>query len=323
MADDESDAPPDPASPPAPPPPPADAFAAPPGYRCGFVALVGRPNVGKSTLMNHLVGAKLSIVSEVPQTTRFPVRGILHRANLQVVFIDTPGIHKPRYRLNEAMVRTATEVLREVDVVAVLVDAADGYGPGDRYVFDRVKEAGARAFLILNKVDEMRREDLLPLIDEAARLEMFDEIVPLSALTGENCDRLEAALAARMPEGPPHFPPDMLTDVPQRLQIGEMVREQVFLKTRQEVPHATAVVVDSVEDDGALLRVNATIVVERDNQKGIVVGEGGRMIKEIGSAARRNLEEALHRKVHLALWVKVRQAWRDDLALLRLIGLRL
>jgi len=302
---------------------PIGAFEAPAGFRCGFVALVGRPNVGKSTLMNRLVGAKLAIVSEVPQTTRFPIRGILHRATIQVVFIDTPGIHKPRYRLNEEMVRTAIEVLREVDVVAVLVDAADGYGPGDRYVFDRVREAHARAFLILNKVDEMRREDLLPLIDEAARLEMFDEIVPLSAQTGENCDRLEMALAARMPEGPPHFPPDMLTDLPQRLQIGEMVREQVFLKTRQEVPHATAVVVDAVEDDGALLRINATIVVERDNQKAIVVGEGGRMIKEIGSAARRNIEELLHRKVHLALWVKVRPAWRDDLGLLRLIGLRL
>ena len=324
MAEHDDGAPPDPPEPPPAAPPAATGpYAAPAGFRCGFVALVGRPNVGKSTLMNHLVGAKLSIVSEVPQTTRFPVRGILHRAGLQVVFIDTPGIHKPRYRLNEAMVRTATEVLREVDVVAVLVDAADGYGPGDRYVFDRVKEAGARAFLILNKVDEMRREDLLPLIDEAARLEMFDEIVPLSALSGENCDRLEAALAARMPEGPPHFPPDMLTDVPQRLQIGEFIREQVFLKTRQEVPHATAVVVDAIEDEGTLLKISATIVVERDNQRGIVVGEGGRMIKEIGSAARRNIEESLKRKVHLALWVKVRQAWRDDLALLRLIGLRL
>jgi len=302
---------------------PMGAFAAPAGFRCGFVALVGRPNVGKSTLMNRLVGAKLAIVSEVPQTTRFPIRGILHRADIQIVFIDTPGIHKPRYRLNEEMVRTATEVLRVVDVVAVLVDAADGYGPGDRYVFDRVREARARAFLILNKVDEMRREDLLPLIDEAARLELFDEIVPLSAQTGENCDRLETALTTRMPEGPPHFPPDMLTDLPQRLQIGEMVREQVFLKTRQEVPHATAVVVDTVDDDGTLVRINATIVVERDNQKGIVVGEGGRMIKEIGSAARRNIEDLLHRKVHLALWVKVRPSWRDDLGLLRLIGLHL
>ena len=289
--------------------------------RCGFVALVGRPNVGKSTLMNHLVGARLSIVSDVPQTTRVPVRGILTRPGLQIVFIDTPGIHKPRHRLNEEMVKTAVEILREVDVVAVLVDAADGYGPGDRFVFDRVREAKARAFLVLNKIDGMRKEDLLPLIDEAARLEIFDEIVPVSALTGENCDRLEQIIATRMPEGPAHFPPDMLTDLPQRLRVSEVIREQVFLRMRQEVPHAAAVLVDQFEDDGALVRIGATIFVERDTQKGIVIGEGGRMIKEIGSAARRGLESELGRKVHLALWVKVKESWRDDPALLRMLGL--
>ena len=289
--------------------------------RCGFVALVGRPNVGKSTLMNRLVGAKLSIVSDVPQTTRVPVRGILHREGLQIVFIDTPGIHKPRHRLNEEMVRTAVDILREADVVAVLVDAADGYGPGDRFVFDRVREAKARAFLILNKIDGMRRDDLLPLIDEAARLQMFDEIVPVSALTGDNCDRLEQVLAARMPEGPAHFPPEMLTDLPLRLRAGELIREQVFTRMRQEVPHAAAVLVEQYAEEGGLLRIGATIVVERDTQKGIVIGEGGRMIRDIGTAARRNLEAELGRKVHLALWVKVKQSWRDDPALLKLLGL--
>lgn len=298
-----------------------DGGVNPAASRCGFVALVGRPNVGKSTLMNRLVGARLSIVSDVPQTTRVPVRGILHRPGLQIVFIDTPGIHKPRHRLNEEMVKTAVEILRAVDIVAVLVDAADGYGPGDRYVFDRVREAQGRAFLLLNKIDGMRRDDLLPLIDEAARLEMFDEIIPVSARTGENCDRLESVLAARMPEGPPHFPPDVLTDLPQRLRVSEMIREQVFLRMRQEVPHAAAVLVDQFEDDGALVRIGATILVERDTQKGIVIGEGGRMIKEIGSAARRGIEQELGRKVHLALWVKVKDSWRDDPALLRMLGL--
>jgi GTP-binding protein Era len=292
-----------------------------PGFRCGFVALVGRPNVGKSTLMNHLLGSKVSIVSDVPQTTRFPIRGILHRDAVQVVFIDTPGIHKPRFRLNEEMVRTATQVLHEVDLVAVLVDASEGFGPGDRYVFERVKEAGAKAYLILNKIDQMPHEALLPLIDEASRLGLFDEIVPLSARTGENCDRLESLLKARMPEGPPHFPPETLTDLPQRLHIAETIREQVLLNTRQEVPHATAVVVDSLEDEGSLLKINATIYVERDSQKGIVIGDAGRMVKEIGSASRKNLESQLGRRIHLALWVKVKQAWRDDPALLRLIGL--
>src|SRR5262245_54138956 len=183
---------------------PADRGTAAPGFHCGFVALVGRPNVGKSTLMNRLLGSKVAIVSDVPQTTRFPIRGVLHRPDAQIVFIDTPGIHKPRFRLNEEMVRTATQVLHEVDLVAVLVDASDGYGPGDRYVFDRVREAGAKAWLVLNKADRMPKEDLLPMIQEASGLGLFEEIVPLSALAGDNCDRLEALLLARMPEGPPH-----------------------------------------------------------------------------------------------------------------------
>ena len=303
-------------------PPESGAPGASLGFRCGFVALVGRPNVGKSTLMNRLVGSKLSIVSEVPQTTRFPMRGVLHREAAQIVFIDTPGIHKPRYRLNEEMVRAATHVLHEADLVAVLVDASDGYGPGDRYVFDRVRESKARAFLILNKADRMPKEELLPLIQEASTLALFEEIVPLSALSGDNCDRLERLLIERMPAGPPHFPPDCLTDLPQRLMISETIREQVFLKTRQEVPHAAAVVVDSVEGDAHLMRINATILVERDSQKGIVIGEQGRLVKEIGTASRHNLEAALGRPVFLTLWVKVREAWRDDPQLLRLIGLQ-
>jgi GTP-binding protein Era len=302
--------------------PGAAELAAPvPGFRCGFVALVGRPNVGKSTLMNHLLGSKVSIVSDVPQTTRFPIRGILHRDAVQIVFIDTPGIHKPRFRLNEEMVRSATQVLKEVDLVAVLVDASEGFGPGDRYVFERVRESGARAYLILNKIDQMAHEALLPLIDEASRLGRFDEIVPLSARTGDNCDRLESLLRTRMPEGPPHFPPETLTDLPRRLHIAETIREQVLLNTRQEVPHAAAVVVDSLEDEGAILKVNATIYVERDSQKGIVIGDQGRMVKEIGTASRKNLESQLGRRIHLALWVKVKEAWRDDPALLRLLGL--
>lgn len=289
-------------------------------HRCGFVTLVGRPNVGKSTLMNRLVGAKLSIVSDVPQTTRFPVRGVLTREGSQVVFIDTPGIHKPRHRLNEEMVRLAAQFLREVDLVAVLVDASDGYGPGDRYVFDRVREAGTKAFLLLNKVDQMPKERLLPLIEEAQRLAMFEEIVPLSALSGDNCDRLERLILERMPESPAHYPPDQLTDIPRRTQIAEMIREQVFLRMRQEVPHASAVVIDSLEEEGAVVVINATLYVERDSQKGILIGEGGRTMKEIGSTSRRNIEALVGKQVQLSLWVKVKDAWRDDPQVLRLIG---
>jgi GTPase len=303
-------------------PDPAGGGAAPDDFRCGFVALVGRANVGKSTLMNTLVGVKLSIVSAVPQTTRFPVRGILHRGNHQVVFIDTPGVHKPRYRMNEEMVRLTERVLREVDAIAVLVDAEDGFGPGDRFVFDLLRQAGRRGLLILNKVDLMSKERLLPMIEEAGATGLFEEIIPLSALTGENCDRLQGLLLDRLPAGPPHYPPEMLTDLPQRLAVAEIIREQVCLKTRQEIPHATAVLIDSMEQDATgLHRINATVLVDRDSQKGILIGEHGRMMKSIGSDARRNLERTLGGQVHLALWVKVREGWRDDTSLLRLIGL--
>ena len=292
-------------------------------FRCGFVALIGRANVGKSTLMNRLLGAKLSIVSTVPQTTRFPVRGVLNRDGCQVIFVDTPGVHKPRYRLNEAMVRLTAQVLKEVDLVAVLVDASDGVGPGDRFVFDMVKSAGSRALLILNKTDLMEKTRLLPLIDEAGRLELFQDIVPVSARDGDNCDRLETVIRQHMPAGPPHYPPEALTDLPQKLLIAEIIREQVLQRTRQEVPHATAVMVDAIDRDEetALTRVNATIFVDRDSQKGILIGERGQMMKDIGSFARRNLEQTLGCRVHLSLWVKVRQGWRDDTAVLRLLGL--
>jgi len=293
-------------------------------FRCGFVALVGRANVGKSTLMNHLVSAKLSIVSEVPQTTRFPVRGILHRKGLQIVFIDTPGIHKPRYRMNEEMVRLATRVLREVDLVAMMVDASEGFGPGDRFVFDLLRQARARCLLVLNKVDLASKVDLLPLIDEARRMELFEEFIPVSALSGENCDRLLALISAKMPPGPPHFPEEMLSDLPERQAVAELIREQVFLQTRQEVPHSTAVIIDLMERDGSgLTRIHATIITDKDSQKGILIGEGGRMMKAIGTSARKQIETYLKTRVHLALWVKVKRGWRDDAELLRLIGLPL
>jgi GTP-binding protein Era len=303
-------------------PVPAGAVVEPEEFRCGFVALAGRANVGKSTLLNRIVGTKVSIVSEVPQTTRFPIRGVLHRPRLQVVFIDTPGIHKPRYRMNEEMVRMATRVLREVDLVVVLVDASEGLGPGDRFAFELLKQARSRCLLVLNKIDLIRKEDLLPQMEEAGRAGLFEEIVPVSAQTGENCDRLESVIAARMPPGPPHFPEDMLTDLPQRQAIGELIREQVFIQTRQEVPHASAVLVELVEkDESGLVKIHATVLTDRDSQKGILIGEGGRMMKAIGTQARHGLEQYLGARVHLSLWVKVKKNWRDDTSLLRLIGL--
>jgi GTP-binding protein Era len=294
----------------------------PDGFRCGVVALAGRANVGKSTLMNRLVGSKLSIVSPAPQTTRVLVRGVLHSDASQVVFIDTPGIHKPRYRMNEEMVSVSRRTLRDVDLVAVLVDASEGFGPGDRFVFDLVKESPDRNVLILNKVDRMLREQLLPLLDEAGRTGLFQELIPVSAKTGENCDRLLRVLIGRIPEGPPLFPPETVTDLPERLGISEIIREQVCIQTREEIPHATAVFVDSVDrDQKGMTRISATIFVERSSHRGILIGERGLMMKAIGTAARHNLESFLKTRVHLSLWVKVKEGWRDDLPLLRQLGL--
>ncbi|MGH9751043.1 MAG: GTPase Era [Candidatus Polarisedimenticolia bacterium] len=304
-------------------PDPAGVLPAPPaGFRSGVVALVGRANVGKSTLMNRLVGAKLAIVSEVPQTTRVPIRGVLHRSGFQIVFIDTPGIHRPRHLMNEEMVRTATRLLHDVDRVAILVDASEGFGPGDRFVFDRARESGAKCLLILNKIDLMPKDRLLPLMDEAARSGLFEEIVPVSALGGENCDRLEEVLARTLPEGPPLFPPDMMTDLPRRMAVAELIREPIFRKTRQEVPHSAAVLVETMDTtDSGLERVRATIYVDKESQKAILIGERGRMIKDIGTEARHALEDFLGHRVHLELWVKVREGWRDDAGILRLLGL--
>jgi GTP-binding protein Era len=224
--------------------------------------------------------------------------------------------------MNEEMVRLSTRVLREVDLVGTLVDASEGFGPGDRFVFDLLKQARSRNLLVLNKVDLTAKENLLPLMDEAGRTGLFEEIVPVSALTGENSDRLQAVIAAKMPPGPPHFPEDMLTDLPQRQAISELIREQVFQQTRQEVPHSTAVIVDLMEPaENGLTRIHATIVADKESQKGILIGEGGRMMKGIGTIARQQIQEYLGSRVHLSLWVKVRRGWRDDPELLRLIGL--
>ena len=291
-------------------------------FRCGIVALAGRANVGKSTLMNRLVGEKLSIVSHAPQTTRFPIRGVLHSTESQIVFIDTPGIHKPRHRMNEEMVRFARQVLQDVDLVAILVDAFEGYGPGDRFVFDLVRRSSDRNVLVLNKIDLMPRERLLPLLEEAGRRELFQEMVPVSAETGENCDRLVKVLRERIPAAPPLFPPETLTDLPERLGVAEIVREQICLQTRQEVPQSTAVLVESFErEESGLTRIHAIILVDRPSQKGILIGSGGSMMKMIGTAARINLEKYLSSRVHLDLWVKVREGWREDPSLLRRLGL--
>ena len=253
--------------------------------KSGFVALAGRPNAGKSTLMNRLVGQKVAIISDKPQTTRNRITGVRNYPEGQVVFVDTPGVHRPLHRLNVRMVDAALEALREVDVVTAVVDASEPSGGGDRYVMDVIRNVRQPKVLALNKVDLLAKEQLLPIIERYARDVGFNDIVPISALGGDNVERLERVILSHLPEGEPLYPDDYLTDKPERFFVAELVREQVLQHTRAELPFASAVVVDRFEeaDEKGILRLYCTILVERESQKGIVVGKGGAMIKSIGT----------------------------------------
>lgn len=293
--------------------------------KTGMVALVGRPNAGKSTLLNRLVGEKVAITSNKPQTTRTRILGVRNDPGGQIVFVDTPGVHKPTHRLNVRMVDAAMDAMREVDVVVLVVDAAVKPGTGDRFMVETLEGVRAPVVLVLNKVDLIAKNRLLPLIDSYRRQYDFAEIVPLSATDGINVDTLARLLLERLPEGEPLYPEDYLTDQQERQTAGELVREQVLRCTHDELPYSTAVVVDQFEEpDGpeGLLRLYCTILVDRDSQKGIVVGKGGAMIREIGTAARQELIARFQRKVFLDLHVKVRPSWRDDERMLDEMGVR-
>ena len=290
--------------------------------KAGFVALVGRPNAGKSTLLNRLVQQKLAIVSDKPQTTRNRIVGVRQYDEGQVVYVDTPGVHKPLHRLNVRMVDAALDTLSEVDLVAVVVDATEPSGGGDRFLLEVVKRSKTPRILVLNKVDAVDKPALLPRLVEYEK-EGFEDLVPVSALTGENVDRLEQVLLKHLPEGDPIYPEDYLTDQPERFFVAELVREQVLQQTRDELPFSTAVVVDKFEepDDKGLMRLYCTILVERETQKPILVGKGGARIKAIGTAARKELEAFFDAKVFLDLHVKVKEGWREDERTLDSLGL--
>jgi GTP-binding protein Era len=281
--------------------------------RSGFVSFIGRPNAGKSTLLNRIVGQKLAIVSDKPQTTRTRVVGVKNYERGQVVFVDTPGVHKPAHRMNVRMVDVALEAIREVDVLALVVDSSVKPGPGDRYLLDLVKGAGKPVLLVLSKVDLVAKPLLLPLIDEYRRAHPFAEIVPLSSADGTNVETLERLFLDYLPEGEPLYPPEYLTDQTERFFVAEIVREQVLQLTHDELPFSTAVVVDRFdESERDLLKLYCTILVERESQKAIVVGKGGSLIKQIGTAARSELEAHFEQRVFLDLHVKVKSEWRDD-----------
>jgi GTP-binding protein Era len=289
--------------------------------RAGFVALAGRPNVGKSTLVNGLVGRKVAIVSDKPQTTRRAIRGVATEGDAQVVLVDLPGVQRPRDALTERMQRRVERELADSDAALFVVNGEEGIGPGDRFIAQALRGAGVPVVIAVNKVDRLDRAGTVRALTEAAELDVGDDVFPVSARTGAGVEPLRAHLAGLMPEGPFLFPPEEQSDQSLDVLLAELVREQVLRRTFQEVPHSVEVKVDEIEDRGAVTVVRALVWVEAESQKGILIGSGGRMIKAIGTAARKELERELGTRVHLELSVRVRRGWRGDEALLDRLGI--
>ncbi|MBM6619263.1 GTPase Era [Bacillus suaedaesalsae] len=294
------------------------------GYKSGFVSIIGRPNVGKSTFLNKVIGQKIAIMSDKPQTTRNKIQGVYTENEAQIVFIDTPGIHKPKHKLGDFMMKIATNTLREVDIILFMVNVEEGFGRGDEFIIEKLKETKTPVFLILNKIDKVHPEDLLTVINDYKDLYPFAEIIPISALQGNNLETLLGQIKKYLPEGPQYYPENQVTDHPERFIITELIREKVLHLTREEVPHSIAVVMDSLEkrEGGNTIYVSATIIVERASQKGIIIGKQGSMLKEVGKRARTDIEALLGTKVFLELWVKVQKDWRNRLSNLRDFGFR-
>lgn len=284
------------------------------GFRAGFASLIGRPNAGKSTLLNRIIGTKVAIVSDKPQTTRNRIVAVKHHPLGQIVFVDTPGIHRPLHRLNVRMVDAAVETLREVDVIALVFDASTRPGHGDDYVAGLLEDVKTPVVLVLNKIDLIAKPKLLPLIERAQTWHPFVAMIPVSATTGDGVDALERELLSRLPESDPIYPEDFLTDQPERAFVAETVREKVLQHTRAELPFSTAVIVDQFDESSRdkVLRLYCTIFVEQESQKPIVIGRGGEMIKRIGTEARQDLERFFDTRVYLDLRVKVNADWRNN-----------
>lgn len=290
--------------------------------KSGFVALVGRPNVGKSTLLNNLVGQKVAIMSNKPQTTRNRIQGVYTAEEGQIIFLDTPGIHKPHHKLGDYMVRTAINTLQEVDVVCLLVDATEPKGTGDQFVIDQLRKVKTPVFLLINKLDAVPKEKLLEIIESYKDTYPFQEIIPISALKGDNVEKLRNLIFEQLPEGPLYYPADQVTDHPERFIVAELIREKVLHLTREEVPHSVAVEVEQMEylDEKDMLVIHAVIYTERASQKGILIGKNGEMLKEIGKRARFDIERLFGSKTYLELWIKVKEDWRNRDVMLRNFG---
>ena len=293
------------------------------GFKSGFVAIIGRPNVGKSTLLNRVVAQKIAIMSDKAQTTRNKIQGVYTTENEQIVFIDTPGIHKPKTKLGDFMVEAAYSALREVDAVLFMVSADQPRGRGDDFIIERLKNVKAPVYLVINKIDTVHPDALLPIIDDYRQELDFAQVVPISATEGNNVDTLLTTLSGDLPEGPQFYPEDQVTDHPEYFIVSELIREKVLHLTEQEVPHSIAVITESMKrDEFDKVHIQASIIVERDSQKGIIIGKGGKMLKNIGIKSRKDIENLLGNKVYLELWVKVQKNWRDKQKDLQNFGYR-
>lgn len=295
------------------------------GYKSGFISIIGRPNVGKSTFLNRVIGQKIAIMSDKPQTTRNKVQGVLTTNDSQMIFIDTPGIHKPKHKLGDFMLKVSKNTLREVDIIMFMVNAEQKLGKGDEFILEMLAGNPTPVFLVINKIDQIHPDELIGIIESYKERYDFAEIVPISALQGNNVENLLETVTKYLPEGPQYYPADQVTDHPERFIISELIREKVLHLTREEIPHSIAVVIDKIrrdEENEGKIRVAATIMVERDSQKGIVIGKRGALLKEVGIRARKDIEMLLGSKVYLELWVKVQKDWRNKSTHLRDFGFR-
>jgi len=291
-------------------------------FRSGFIAIIGRPNVGKSTLMNALIGEKVAIVSDKPQTTRNKIQGILTRPSYQMIFIDTPGIHKPKNKLSEYMMKSAQSALEDVDAVVMVVDGYGGIGRGDRAILEQMIGIKTPLIIAVNKIDTIDKDKLDMILKELTEMEAVDEVIPISALHGTGINELEEIMTRYLTYGPKYFPDDMVTDQPERVIIAEIIREKALELLRDEVPHGIGVEIDKIRErkNQDILEVYATIYCERNSHKGIIIGSKGQMLKEIGQRSRVDIERLLGSRIYLELWVKVKEDWRNSMSTLRTLG---
>lgn len=290
-------------------------------HKSGFVTIIGRPNVGKSTFVNRVIGHKIAIMSDKAQTTRNKIQGVMTQEDAQIIFLDTPGIHKPKHKLGDYMMRVATNTLSEIDAIMFMVNVNEDIGRGDEYIMEMLKSVKTPVFLVLNKIDLVHPDELMPRIEKYKKYMNFTEIVPISALEGLNVEHFINVIKSYLPEGPKYYPDNQISDHPEQFVVSELIREKILHLTNEEIPHAIGVNVDRmIKEDEERMRIEATIFVERDSQKGIVIGKGGKKLKEVGKRARQDIEGLLGSKVYLELWVKVQKDWRNKVNFIRQMG---